>query len=115
MSWTIDDHVHVEFVLGIGATFGYGIAVLAGLPAYLFYFRQLDPVRVMPFIYFALLISMINFYLFGIITIYQSGSVLALLSVTYLGYSLLFALSTAIAVSAFYMIAFYSFGKRSQR
>ncbi len=57
---------------------------------------------------------MINLYLFGIIIIYQSGSVSALLSVTYLGYSFLFALSTTIAVSAFYMIAFHSFGKRSQ-
>lgn len=103
-----DDIVFYEFILGMGALAGYLFATILGVPAYFLYFRHLNPIRKLPFVWFTLVCLAGYCVLFGTIMVSQSG-LWALLSPTFLGYGVIFFVCTAIAVAAFYLIAFQSF------
>lgn len=103
-----DDVVFYEFILGMGALVGYLFATVLGVPAYTLYFRHLNPVRKLPFVWFALACLAGYCVLFGSIMVSQDG-LSALLSPTFLGYGVIFLVSTSIAVAAFYLIAFMNF------
>ncbi|MGL4238061.1 hypothetical protein [Tabrizicola sp.] len=103
-----DELVYYEFILGMGALVGYLFATILGGPAYILYFRKLDPVRKLPFVCFTLACLAGYCILFGSIMVSQDGF-LALLSPTFLGYGVIFFVSTSIAVAAFYLIAFQEF------
>jgi len=107
-SIVFDDVVFYEFILGIGAVVGYGFAAVLGVPAYILYFRRLDPIRVLPFVWFTLICLAGYCVLFGLLLVSQDG-VGALLSPSFLGYGVYFFVSTSIAVAAFYLIAFQNF------
>ena len=110
-----DDVVFHEFILGIGSLVGYGFAAVLGVPAYILYFRKLDPIRPLPFVWFTLICLAGCCVLFGLLMVSQDG-VGALLSPTFLGYGAIFFVSTSIAVAAFYLIAFQTFrGARTTR
>ena len=110
-----DDVVFHEFILGIGSLVGYGFAAVLGVPAYILYFRRLDPIRPLPFVWFTLICLAGYCVLFGLLMVSQDG-VGALLSPTFLGYGAIFFVSTSIAVAAFYLIAFQKFrGTRTTR
>lgn len=103
-----DDVVFYEFILGIGSLVGYGFAAVLGVPAYILYFRKLDPIRKLPFVWFTLVCLLGYCLCFGAIMVSQDG-LLALLSPTFLGYGVIFFISTSVAVTAFYIVAFRSF------
>lgn len=103
-----DDVVFYEFILGIGSLVGYGFAAVLGVPAYILYFRKLDPVRALPFLWFTLICLAGYCVLFGLLMVSQDG-LGALLSLTFLGYGVMFFVSTSIALTAFYLIAFHRF------
>lgn len=105
----LDDVVFYEFILGMGALVGYLIATVLGVPAYILYFRKLDPVRALPFVWFTLICLAGYCVLFGLLLVSQDG-LGALLSPTFLGYGMIFFISTSVAVAAFYLIAFHRFG-----
>lgn len=107
-SVVFDDVVFYEFILGIGAMVGYGFAAVLGVPAYILYFRKLDPIRALPFLWFTLICLAGYCVVFGLLMVSQDG-VGALISATFLGYGVIFFVSTSIAVAAFYLIAFQSF------
>ena len=104
-----DDVVFYEFILGMGALVGYLFAAVLGAPAYILYFRHLNPVRKLPFVWFTLACLAGYCVLFGSIMVFQTG-LGALLSPTFLGYGVIFFVSTSVAVAAFYLIAFQRFG-----
>jgi hypothetical protein len=107
VSILIDDIVFYEFILGMGAVVGYLFATVLGLQAYILYLRHLNPVRKLPFVRFTLA-CLAGFLLFGAIMVAQDG-LLALLSPTFLGYGMIFLISTSVGVTAFYLIAFHPF------
>lgn len=109
LSILFDDVVYYEFILGLGAIMGYGFAIIFGIPAYFLFFRELEPVRIRPFVWFVLscLLGYVNF--FGVINLAQDG-VAALLSPTFLAYGLIFFVCTSISVFSFYLIGFHGFG-----
>ena len=110
-----DDVVFHEFILGIGSLVGYGFAAVLGVPAYILYFRKLDPIRPLPFVWFTLICLAGYCVLFGLLMVSQDG-VGALLSPTFVGYGAIFFVSTSIAVAAFYLIAFQTIrGARTTR
>lgn len=111
VSVIFDEVVFHEFILGIGGTVGYLFAAVLGGPAYILYFRKLDPIRTLPFVWFTLACLAGYCVLFGPIMVFQSG-LGALLSATFLGYGVIFFVSTSIAVITFYLIAFQKFGGR---
>lgn len=103
-----DDVVFYEFILGTGAMVGYLFATLLGVPAYILYFRHLNPVQKLPFVWFTLACLAGYCVLFGAIMVSHSG-LGALLSSTFIGYGVIFFGSSATAVTAFYLIAFQEF------
>jgi hypothetical protein len=110
-----DDVVFYEFILGMGALVGYLFATVLGVPAYILYFRHLNPMRKLPFVRFSLACLAVYCLLFGSILVSQDGMG-ALSSPTFLGYGAIFFVSTSIAVAAFYLIAFQRFrGARTPR
>lgn len=110
ISIMFDDIVFYEFILGMGALVGYLFATVLGVPAYVLCFRKMEQIRKLPFVWFTLACLAAYCLLFGAIMVSQSG-LGALLSPTFLGYGVIFFVSTAIAVTAFYLIAFQKFGR----
>jgi tetrahydromethanopterin S-methyltransferase subunit E len=106
-----DDVVFYELILGIGAVVGYGFATVFGIPAYLLYFRTLEPITKLPFVWFTLVCLLGYCAGFVGIMVGQSG-LGALFSPTFVGYGLIFFVSASISVTAFYLIAFQNFGGR---
>jgi hypothetical protein len=109
LSIIFDEIVFYEFILGMGALVGYLFATVLGIPAYILCFRKLDPMRGLPFVWFTLACLAGYCILFGSIMVSQDG-LRALLSPTFLGYGVIFFVSTSVAVAAFYLIAFHRFG-----
>ena len=107
-SMMFDEVVFYEFILGTGALVGYLFAMVFGVPAYILYFRHLNPMRKLPFVWFTLACLAGYCLVFGSIMVFQSGPG-ALLSSTFLGYGVIFFVSTSISVTAFYLIAFHKF------
>ena len=110
ISMMFEDDVDYVFPLGMGAVVGYLFATVLGAPAYILYLRHLNPMRKLPFVWFTLACLAGYCLLFGSIMVSQSG-LGALLSPMFLGYGAIFFVSTAIAVTAFYLIAFQKFGR----
>ena len=94
-----------SFLLGVGATAGYGFAGVLGLPAYILYFRRQENVRFKNFLLFSGMCILTMHVALGAIMVAQDG-VLALLSATLWGYTSAFAVATLVSVSTFYLIVF---------